>query len=256
MSRILRVSVLGACAGLVLACQTVVAATIVNGVAKITTSSGNNNANPGGTVLTNTGAILDGLYGTENHGYLVDDFAGAIGYDGLTIKATAVVNDEGTTSGADNSAVLGYSNPVTGNRGETNLGVMIMGPNDGRLFLLVGGGIHTNLGDWANTFGRNNPFDINLSSSLSGNQLTVTGSFTDSDAPSVTIPVNVVATVNPLATSSAFGTSQGYEQIGVFRNYGVDFSNVSYTSTVPEPSTLGLLLLSAAGLLHLRQRQK
>jgi hypothetical protein len=254
MRRILRVCMFGACAGGMLAAQSAAAAAIVNGVANITTSSGNNNANPGGTVLTNTGTILDGLYGTENHGYLVDDFPGAIGYDGLSIKATAVVNDEGTTSGADNSAILGYSNPVTGNRGETNLGVMIMGPNDGRLFLMVGGGIHTNLGDWANTFGRNNPFDIDLSASLSGNQLTVTGSFKDSDAPAVAIPVNVVATVDPLAASSAFGTSQGYEQIGVFRNYGVDFSNVSYVSSVPEPSTLGLLLLSAMGLLHLRRR--
>jgi hypothetical protein len=119
---------------------------------------------------------------------------------------------------------------------------------------MVGGGLHTNLGNWADTFGRNNPFDIDLSGSLSGNQLTVTGSIKDSDAPLVSIPVNIVATVDPNATSSAFGTSQGYEQIGVFRHYGVDFSNVSYLSSVPEPCSLMLLLMGVAGLLPNRRR--
>ena len=235
-------------------------AAIVNGVANITVSSGNNNPNPGGTVLLNTGTILDGLYGTENLGYLVDDFPGSLGYDGLILKATAVVNDEGTVSGADNSAILGYSNPVTGHRSETNFGITLLGPNDGRMFLVVGGGYHTNLGDWANTFGRNNPFDINLAAVLLADQLTVTGAITESDTPANTIPVNVVATVgNPAAVSSAFGTSQGFEQIGVMRNYGVDFSNIMYSSTVviPEPGTLLLTLLAVIGMAgRLRRRTR
>lgn len=254
MRRILGVVILGACGCFAPSGGALHAAAIVNGVASITVSSGNNNPNLGGTVLTNTGTILDGLYGTENLGYLVDDYPGSLGYNGLSFKATAVVNDEGTTSGADNSAIIGYSNPVTGSRGETNFGLMILGPNDGRLFLMVGGGLHTNLGNWASTFGRNNPFDIDLSGSLSGNQLTVTGSIKDSDAPLVSIPVNVVATVDPNAMSSAFGTSQGYEQIGVFRHYGVDFSNVSYLSSVPEPGSVMLLLMGTAVLLPKRRR--
>ena len=105
-------------------------------------------------MLANTGTILDGLYGTENLAYLVDDFPGTLGYDGLIIKARAVVNDDGTTSGADNSAILGYSNPVTGHRSETNFGVSLYHPGDGRIFLLVGGGLVGPVGNWASTFGR------------------------------------------------------------------------------------------------------
>jgi hypothetical protein len=225
---------------------------VINGVASITTGLNNTTPGLGRTVLANTGTILDGLYGTENLAYLVDDFPGSLGYDGLIIKATAVVNDDGTVSGADNSAILGYSNPVTGHRSETNFGISLLHPGDGRVFLMVGGGLVGPVGNWASTFGRNNPFDINLSASLSGNNLTITGGLTDADAPATNIPVNQVVVVNPVAQSSAFGTSSGFEQIGVLRHYGVDFSNVMYSSTVaiPEPATVSLALVAAIAMMR------
>lgn len=228
---------------------------LINGVANITVSSGNNNAGTGGTNLQNTGTILDGLYGTENLGYLVDDFPGTLGYDGLVIKATAVVNNKGTVSGADNSAILGYSNPVTGHRSETNFGISLLGPNDGRIFLFIGGGIKGPLGNWASTFGRNNPFDINLSASLVGNQLTVSGTITDSDMPANQILVNNVSTVGPTTQSTAFGTSSGFEQPGTLRNFGVEFSNVMYGNAVPEPSC-GLLVLAGLACLGGARRER
>jgi hypothetical protein len=217
---------------------------IVSGVGSITTGLNNTTPGTGRTVLENTGATLGGLYGTENLGYLIDDFPGALGYDGLVINATAEINDSGTVSGADNSAILGYGNPVTGHRSETNFGVSLYHPGDGRIFLLAGGSLIGPVGNWADTFGRNNPFNIALSASLSGNSLTISGTITEADAPANQIIINQVATVNPGTTSGAFGTSSGFEQIGVQRNYGVVFSNVSYSSTltVPEPATGALFI--------------
>lgn len=217
---------------------------IVNGVGSITTGLNNTTPGTGRTVLTNTGTTLDGLYGTENLGYLVDNFPGTLGYDGLTIKATAVVNDNGTVSGADNSSILGYGNPATGHRSETNFGVSLYHPGDGRIFLMAGGGLVGPVGNWASAFGRNNPFTIDLSASLAGNMLTIAGTIAEEDTPANQIVVNQVVAVNPVTTNEAFGTSSGFEQIGVQRNYGVVFSNVSYNSTVavPEPATVALLV--------------
>ncbi|MEX2168562.1 MAG: hypothetical protein WD851_04590 [Pirellulales bacterium] len=228
---------------------------VINGVASITTGLNNTTPGLGRTVLANTGTVLDGLYGTENLAYLVDDFPGSLGYDGLIIKATAVVNDEGTVSGADNSAILGYSNPAIGHRSETNFGISLYHPGDGRIFIMAGGNLFGSVGNWADVFGRNNPFDIDLVASLAGNTLTVTGSLTDADAPATQILVNQMITVDPATQSSAFGTSSGFEQVGVQRNYGVDFSNVMYSSTVviPEPATMSLALVAVLATVRRRR---
>jgi hypothetical protein len=235
-----------------------VQAGIIHGVGSITTSSGTNNAGPGGTVLINTGTALDGLYGTENLAYLVDDFPGTVGYDGLIIKATAEGNNDGSVNGADNSAILGYGNPVTGHRSDSNFALSLTGPNDGRVFLMAGGNLYTpELGNWHSTFGRGNPFVIDVVASLSGSDLTVTGSMTDADDPGTQILINKTVTVNPATQSTAFGLSSGYENPFTFRNFGIDFTDVSYTSTVnvPEPAALSLVLMGllSAGLFARRR---
>lgn len=228
---------------------------IVNGVASITTGFNNTTPGDGRTVLANTGTVLDGLYGTENLAYLVDDFPGSLGYNGLIIKATAVVNEDGNVNGADNGAYLGYSNPVQGHRTEMNFGIALYHPGDGRIFINNAGNL-TNIGNWNEKFGRNNPFDIDLVTSLSGNTLTVTGTISESDTPANSIVVNQAINVaDPAALMSAFGTSSGFQQPGTLRNYGVDFSNVMYSSTVviPEPATFALAFVGLALLVGRRQ---
>jgi hypothetical protein len=110
---------------------------------------------------------------------------------------------------------------------------------------MIGGNLNGPIGNWASTFGRNNPFDINLSASLSGDMLSVSGTITDSDTPANQIVVGTSATVNPATESTAFGTSSGFEQPGTMRNFGVVFSNVMYTSTasIPEPCSSALVLI-------------
>ena len=223
-------------------------AAMVSGVGAITTSVGSI-APPGlgETNLVNTGTILDGLYGTENQAYLVDDYPGALSYtDDLFIKATVTVNDEGTVSGADNVAMIGYSNPVTGDRGEYLFGLGILGPNDGRIYPVIGTNRLEPLPgiNWASDVGRNAPFDINVSLSLDTNTniATMTGTIAG-------VAVSDSREVNPNTPIEVFGTSQGLLQQGVQRNFGLDFSNVMYMSTVPEPTSLVLLGLAAVGLL-------
>jgi hypothetical protein len=237
--------------GLVLMASTSQAG-IVSGVASITTSSGTNNAGPGGTFLSNDGTSLIGIYGTENLAYLVDNFPGTVGYDGLIIKATGVVNNNGTVSGADNAAFLGYSNPVTANRGDVLFGLAFYPPNDGRIFAWLGGSNSASQGNWASSFGRNHPFDINVVSSLVGNTITMTGTVTDG---TTTIPINASRTINPASTMEAFGTNNGLAQTGTLRNFGMNFSNVMYTSTVPEPASLALVLLGAGTALGAWRRK-
>jgi hypothetical protein len=240
-----------ACGITLLLFATMARAGVVSGVGSITTSSGTNNAGVGGTFLANTGTVLDGLYGTENLAYLVDNFPGAVGYDGLVIKATGVVNDEGGVNGADNAAFLGYMNPVTGHRSEVLFGLAFYPPNDGRVFAWLGGNNSPAQGNWASVFGRNHPFDIDVVGSLSGNTITMTGTITDGTS---TININASATINPASTMEAFGTTNGLAQTGTFRNFGMDFSNVSYTSTVPEPAT-SILALSGMGVLFAFRRR-
>ena len=226
------------------------AGTMVSGVGAITSGLNNNgDPNNGGTVLTNTGTILDGLYGTENLGYLVDNYPGSLGWsDNLIIKATAEVNDQGTVSGADQAALLGYFDDTfsTGFRNEVGFGIWLLGPNDGRMFLQIGGNTVGPIGDWAGSFGRNNPFDINLAASESGGTLMVTGTISDG---STTINVNESSGVDPAETLVAFGTSSSFgPQSNTFRNFGADFSDVMYISTVPEPGTIGLILIGLSAI--------
>jgi hypothetical protein len=107
--------------------------------------------------------------------------------------------------------------------------------------------------NWTSDFGgRNNPFDVNLTASESGGVLTVTGTMSNANG---TVNVSSTGGVNSAQRLEAFGVAQGFLQTGVNRNYGVDFSNLSYVSTVPEPSSLAALSLSAAlGMLVFRKR--
>ena len=238
-----------------------VSAVTQSGVGAITESVGSIPApGTGETNLVNTGTILDGLYGTENKAYLVDDYPGGLSWsDNLEFHATLVMNDDGTVSGADNIAILGYfadsnhgdgdyspADGANGDRGQAIFGLGLLGPNDGRMFLNIGGNLTGPVGNWANDFGRNNPFNVDLFAAEADGTLTVTGTISDGNT---TINVNQAGAVNPIQGLEAFGTSQGFgPQTGVERNYGMDISDLSYISTVPEPGTIGLALIGISAL--------
>jgi hypothetical protein len=74
--------------------------------------------------------------------------------------------------------------------------------------------------------------------------------------PMKTVNINSSAAINPAALLEAFGAVQGFLQVGVQRNYGVDFSSLQYTSTIPEPSTLGSLVLATATLAGAVRRRR
>ncbi|MCC6494057.1 MAG: PEP-CTERM sorting domain-containing protein [Pirellulales bacterium] len=239
------------------------AAGVVSGVGAITESAGSiSSPGAGQTSIVNAGTFIDGLYGTENQAYLVDDFAGGLNWsDNPIIKATIVVNDDGIVNGADQVAILGYfsdtapgdgdyqANPATPHlRQQAQFGVSILGPGGGgdRVFLSIGGSLVGPVANWGSDFGgRNNPFDVDLTASEAGGVLTVTGTMSDA---SKTVIINSSGAIDPAAQLEAFGAAQGYLQVGVQRNYGVDFSNLQYTSTIPEPSTLGSLVMAMATL--------
>ena len=224
------------------------AGTMVTGVGAITT----NINNPGNTAnfetaIINTGTVLDGIYGTESLGAIVDNYTGSLGWgDNLIIKATAEVNNEGTVAGADQAALLGYFGQSfsTGHRSEAGFAILIDNANEEQLRLYIGGNQAAIIGNWNSQFGRNSPFDINLSASEAGGILTVTGTITDSDNPGNQIVVNSPSAVNPGETLLAFGVSSSYaREDGTNRTSGIDLSNMMYISTIPEPGTIGLALI-------------
>jgi hypothetical protein len=237
------------------------AATTVSGVGALTESVGSiDPPGVGQTNLVNAGTFIDGLFGTENQAYLVDDFPGSLAWsDNLIIRSTVVVNDEGIVNGADQVAILGYfadgtpadgdyqANPAVPNlRNHAMFGVSVLGPGGGgeRVFLSINGNLIGPVANWQTNFGgRNNPFDVDLIASESGGVLTVTGTMSN---PNGSVNINQSGAVNSAQLLEAFGVAQGFLQQGVQRNYGVDFSNVQYTSTIPEPSTLALVGLAAA----------
>jgi hypothetical protein len=253
-----------------LAVQSAGAAKVVSGVGALTEAAGSvNPPGTGQTNIVNTGAVLDGLYGTENQAYVVDDFAGSLNWtDNPIIKATVVVNDDGIVNGADQVAILGYfadstpgdgdyqGNPATPNlRQHAMFGVSVLGPGGGgeRVFLSIGGNLIGPVANWNSDFGgRNNPFNVDLVAAESGGILTVTGTMSNAMK---TVNINSTGAVNPAQPLEAFGAMQGYLQVGVQRNYGVDFSNVQYTSTIPEPSTLSASALAIAMLAGAKRRR-
>ena len=202
------------------------AATTVSGVGAITESVGSIDPPvPGETNLVNTGTILDGVYGTENQAYLVDDYPGGLGWgDNLKIQATMVVNDDGTVNGADQIAILGYfadanhgdgdyQGDVVGTRmrGDAMFGVSVLGPGGGgeRIFLSIGGNLVGPVANWNSDFGgRNNPFDVDLTASEAGGTLTVTGTMSNANG---TVNINSSSGVNSIQVLEAFGVMQGFD---------------------------------------------
>jgi len=246
-------------------------ANMVNGVSAMTESVGSiHPPGTGQTDLINAGAFIDGLFGDEQ-AYLADDFLGSLGWgDNLKIRAKVVVNNDGTVNSNDNLAVLGYladGNHADGDyvgdfsgrlRGQTPFGLAVLGPGGGgeRIFVLIGGELEGPVANWNNDFGgRNNPFTVDLSAVESGGVLTVTGTITGDNG--TVVNVNKSRAVNPAQRLEAFGVAQGFPPRipPLQRSFGVDFSDVQYVSTVPEPSTLGASILAIAMLAGAKRRR-